>query len=175
MIKQTYYSIKQYLYYNTKYMDLYWSCFICNYKNIPIKKHNNKGRYCKRCKQLDILSFAKDNSRKISLIIKYNNINKVLNNIPISNTKIPYYYITFNIINNCNNILYPNKYSIYNLLFSQELFIIDYIKLRLYYKSINKWERYHKNVSHKRYKRLLKKRFSKILPKRPLCIFMSYF
>ena len=107
--------------------------------------------------------------------MKYYKINKIIDNIPISNTKTPYYYITFDIIDNCIKILYPNKYSKNYQFLSPSEVLINYIKCRLYNNSINKWEYYHKKLSRAKYIRLLKKKFSKILPLRPLRILMEYF
>ena len=150
-----------------------WLCLICNTENnISEADYENekKARYCKFCRNLDSLCYASYDRRQY-LLDQYLQINEKIDQLIPTNEKYPKIEITSNFLNQfnlSNHLIYsyynPNKDS-----------ILRHIRYRIYYNSVNSWRSYRKRLSKKRYKKLLKDKFSKALPIRPMNCILEFF
>jgi len=158
-----------------------WYCFTCDNINIgkqswsltankQIHEYVVPRRYCSRCRRLDVLSFTKDEERINFLKKKYTEINNFIDTIPISSTAIPYYYINFYTVLECTSLSGKSileHYSMNNM--------VDYITIRLHYKTYNSWQKYRRNICNKRYRQLLLVKILPVLSYRPsneICKFL---
>ena len=150
-----------------------WLCLICNTENnISEADYENteKARYCKKCKTLDNLCFANYDRRQY-LLDTYLLLNHKIDSLVPTNEIYPMYNITNEFINQFN-INDGGFYSYYN---PNKESILKHIKYRLYHNSVNKWEKHRRRVSNKKFKRLLKIKFSNIFPTRVLMCIIEYF
>tara|TARA_B100001093_G_C26756145_1_gene983497 strand:- start:878 stop:1339 length:462 start_codon:yes stop_codon:yes gene_type:complete len=142
-----------------------WLCLICNTENnISELLYNDekKPRYCKFCRNLDVLSYSKNN-RSEYLLDKYLNLNKKIDSLVPTNEIYPKFEITHQFIsqfvtttNNPLNIYCgPSKES-----------ILHHIRHRIYNNSVKSWSKYRRCISKKKYKKTLKVKFLSILPTR---------
>ena len=150
-----------------------WLCLICNTENNISEsdyESTEKARYCKKCKTLDSLCFANYDRRQY-LLDTYLLLNQKIDSLVPTNEIYPMYNITNEFINQFN-INDGGFYSYYN---PNKESILKHIKYRLYHNSVNKWEKHRRRVSNKKFKRLLKIKFSNIFPTRVLMSIIEYF
>jgi hypothetical protein len=146
-----------------------WLCLICNTENnISELLYNDekKPRYCKFCRNLDVLSYSKNN-RSEYLLETYLKLNKKIDSLVPTNETYPRFEITHQFINQfVTNINEPinNPLNIYCGP-SREA-ILHHIRNRIYNNSVNSWYKYRRTISKKKYKKTLKAKFLTLLPTR---------
>ena len=122
-----------------------WKCVICD-------KLNDLNNYCYKCHNLNKINNEMSVEYNNDLISKYNQINRVIDNLTLTKTDVPHYIIDFNLMNILVNILHPN----HNLL--QEIsrnLLLNHITYRLYHKSNSSWVVYRRSTTKKKYKKIL--------------------
>jgi hypothetical protein len=145
-----------------------WLCLICNVEN-EIEEHDyynsQRSRYCSRCKTLDITAYRCDAARIDFIMDKCYKINEEIDKMPLSCEVTPRYEITGDFIARCYHILG------FNVSYER---IVDYIKSRIYFKSMDSWTHHRRRKSKRKYKTLIKNKISQIFDKRALRLIIEY-
>tara|TARA_B100001093_G_scaffold13344_1_gene12331 strand:- start:207 stop:665 length:459 start_codon:yes stop_codon:yes gene_type:complete len=149
-----------------------WLCLICNTENDISEadyESTEKTRYCKKCRTLDSLCFANYDRRQY-LLDTYLLLNHKIDSLVPTDEIYPMYNITNEFVNQFN-VNDGGFYSYYN---PNKESILKHIRYRLYYNSVNNWEKHRRRVSNKKYKRLLKTKFLTVLPIRPVSSILDF-
>ena len=149
-----------------------WLCLICNKENQITEEDyddTKKPRYCRSCRNLDALCYASFNRREY-LLGQYLKINEKIDELVPSNEVYPKIDITFDFLDQFN----LDENSIYSYYNPSKESALRHIKYRIYYNSINCWKKHGRKVCKKKYKKLLKTKFSTVLPIRAVTSIIDF-